>query len=186
MKEKKVLHDSEKRKMLQLSEISLLLDTYDDIFSDFDPRPYSQRAVSDDLLYETKKASRDKVSGMIELKFMVPRKYRHIGMEAIIKKRLREHFKKHAERLSSEIKTMLRQGIMFTCFGIILMFIAAYIMYKGNNKLFTSFMIILLEPASWFLFWEGLRQIVFDSKAKKPEFEFYKKMAKCEISFSSY
>jgi len=35
-----------KKKLLQLSEISLIIDTYDDIFSDFDPRPYSQRALA--------------------------------------------------------------------------------------------------------------------------------------------
>ena len=36
----------EKQDLLSKGEISILLDTYDDIFSDFDPRPYSQRALS--------------------------------------------------------------------------------------------------------------------------------------------
>ena len=36
---------SEKQKLLEISEISLLLDSYDDIFSDFDQRPYAQRAL---------------------------------------------------------------------------------------------------------------------------------------------
>ena len=60
-----------KKKLLQLSEISLIIDTYDDIFSDFDPRPYSQRALSDDFLLEARKASKDKVSGTFELNFLV-------------------------------------------------------------------------------------------------------------------
>ena len=42
----------ETEKLLQQSEISLLLDSYDDIFSDFDPRPYNQRALSQDFLAE--------------------------------------------------------------------------------------------------------------------------------------
>ncbi|MBI2151367.1 hypothetical protein HYU21_01420, partial [Candidatus Woesearchaeota archaeon] len=30
--------------------ISLVLDSYDDIFSDFDPRDYSEKALSEDFL----------------------------------------------------------------------------------------------------------------------------------------
>ena len=37
--------------------ISLWIDSYDDIFSDFDPRPFSARNISDDFLYEVKKTS---------------------------------------------------------------------------------------------------------------------------------
>ena len=32
--------------------VSLWLDTYEDIFSDFDPRPYGQRALSEDFVAE--------------------------------------------------------------------------------------------------------------------------------------
>lgn len=35
--------------------ISLWIDSYDDIFSDFDPRHFSLRNISDDFLYEVKK-----------------------------------------------------------------------------------------------------------------------------------
>ena len=37
-----------KQALLELAEISILLDSYDDIFSDFDPSPYSERTLSDD------------------------------------------------------------------------------------------------------------------------------------------
>ena len=40
--------------------ISLILESYTDIFSDFDPRPYDQRTLSDDFLLECKKAVRRK------------------------------------------------------------------------------------------------------------------------------
>ena len=32
--------------------VSLVLESYNDIFSDFDPRNYSERALSDDFLIE--------------------------------------------------------------------------------------------------------------------------------------
>ena len=74
-------------KLLQLSEISLIIDTYDDIFSDFDPRPYSQRALSDDFLLEARKASKDKVSGTFELNFLIPSHLKNKVHVVMIKKR---------------------------------------------------------------------------------------------------
>ena len=42
------------------SKMSLILDTYLDIFSSFDPRPYEERSLSDDFLDECKKMVIDK------------------------------------------------------------------------------------------------------------------------------
>jgi hypothetical protein len=185
-KDSNELDESKKERLLRMSEISLLLDNYDDIFSDFDPRHYSQRAISDDLLSETRRASRDKASGIIELKFMVPENKRNSAHESVIKKRLREHFRRHYTRLQEEVKEMVKQGVIFTAFGIILMLIASFVMFNFKSSFYSNFFIILLEPGSWFLFWEGLRQIVFEPKNKKSELDFYRKMAKCEITFSAF
>jgi len=175
-----------KKKIVQMSQISLGLDGYDDIFSDFDPRPYSQRALSDDFLIEAKKASIDKFSGTIELKFLVPKDKRSLAKEFIIKRRLREHFKRHFFLLEKETKDFLKLGWTFILCGLIVMFIASYILFYYKSTLILSFLIVLLEPAGWFLFWEGSHIILFESKEKKPDFEFYKKMSKCEITFLSY
>src|SRR3989338_1417499 len=86
----------ETQKILQMSEISLWLDNYDDIFSDFDPRPYSLRSLSDDFLFEAKKASRDKDANRLELRFLISQEHRDSKVEATVKKRLRDHFSKHA------------------------------------------------------------------------------------------
>ena len=177
----------EKQKLLKESEISLVLDDYDAIFSDFDPRPFSERALSDDFLLEAKKASRDKEFGNIQLKFLMPQGKRSTATESTIKKRLHEHFKKHYHRLRNEMGGIIKKGIVFTIIGIVLMFIASYILLKESEKtLMISFLIILLEPAGWFLFWEGLGQVIFEAKKKKPDLEFYEKMAKSEMEFFPY
>jgi hypothetical protein len=179
--------EAERLKWLELASISLILDHYDDIFSDFDPRPFSQRALSDDFLLEAKKASVDKPSGQIELKFMIPTVERNSTTEATIKKRLREHFKRHAEQLLTEYRKFVRQGVQLTSIGIGFMILTAIILYKyPEGNFFANFLIILLEPASWFLFWEGMSQVIFESKEKKPDVEFYEKMSTCEIKFLSY
>jgi hypothetical protein len=177
----------EKQKLLRMSEISLWLDTYDDIFSDFDPRPFSQRAMSDDFLLEAKKASKEKISGTIQLNFLMPADRRNSEQENTIKKRLHEHFKRHHDILHKEKNHIIAKGIYFILAGIILMFAATFILFKYSNKsLLTNFLVILLEPGGWFFFWEGLGQIVFETKKKSPNLDFYEKMSKCEIGFLSY
>src|SRR5690349_704077 len=49
----------DQKALLIKSELSIWLDTYDDIFSDFDPRPLNERALSDDFLSEARKMARD-------------------------------------------------------------------------------------------------------------------------------
>jgi len=178
---------ADRHKLLQMSEISLMLDNYDDLFSDFDPRPYSQRALSQDFLAESQRASRDLVTGKIELKFLISSAKRNAVQENIIKKRLKEHFKKHFNLIHNDIKKMINQGISITSLGILLMFIATLILFKyAQTNILTSFLIILLEPAGWFTFWHGLDKILFESKKLKPGLEFYRKMSKSEITFLSY
>jgi hypothetical protein len=186
MEDKKEGIDEEERiKALEMSKISLIIDTYDDIFSDFDPRPFSERALSDDFLLEAKKASYDK-QDEIELRFLVPASQRKLGEERLIKKRLREHFRKHHTTLHKEARNIIRWGIFFVVLGIILMFSAAFVLWKYSDKgLLTSFMVILLEPAGWFFFWEGMGQVVFEAKKKRSDLVFYEKMSRCTITFFS-
>ena len=44
------------------AKIFLWLDDFDDIFSDFDPRPYSARELSDDFLDEVRKIAAEMMS----------------------------------------------------------------------------------------------------------------------------
>jgi len=174
-----------KQKLLETSEISLILNTYDDIFSDFDPRPYFQRALSDDFLIEAKRAARDKIIGM-ELKFLLPRNIRNAETESTARKRLHEHFKKHAFLLEEENRKKLRLGIMVAIIGMILTSGGASIMHFLGNELLWNILIVILEPAGWFTVWKGFDFIFEATKAQKPDLDFYRKMSKADISFSSY
>jgi len=182
----KPITEEEKQKLLQLSEISLIIDTYEDIFSDFDPRPFTERALSDDFLLEARKASRDKEEG-IQLKFLIPKELRNIEQEKRIVTRLRGHFKKHAEEKKKEFKDLIIQGISFLLLGILFMVLTTFILFRQeNSSAFITFLSVLFEPAGWFLFWEGLDLIIFESKKIKPEYEFNQKLARCDLSFISY
>ena len=70
--------------------------------------------------------------------------------------------------------------------GAILMIIATYLFFKFENKSFiTSFFTILLEPASWFLLWEGMDLVIFESKKADPTLQFYERMSNINVNFAS-
>jgi hypothetical protein len=173
--------------LLNKSEISLWLDNYNDIFSDFDPRPYAHRALSQDLLDEAKRATREAPSG-IELRFLIPNTQRNLQHEFMIKKRLREHFKKHAAQLEDDYKQMRKKGVILTVIGMILLAAATFLYMNNNNQWWNAFLVVLFEPAGWFTVWIGLEKAfaVYESKEHKFNRQFYQKMTKAEFKFEGY
>jgi hypothetical protein len=183
----KALSEEEKDKLRQMSQISLWLDKYNDIFSDFDPRPFSHRALSFDFLDEVERAVKEKKTGTVELNLLMPAKRRNPPQESTIKRRLKRHFEDNHNEKKNEIFSLVKHGAVLSALGILFMFLATYILfYHPQSSLFMSFLIILLEPAGWFTFWSGLDEIIFDTKARKRKLDFFRKMSKCDIKFMPY
>jgi hypothetical protein len=180
------LTESEKKSLLSKSEISLILDKYEDIFSSFDPRPYTQRSLSVDFLDEAKRASKDKEFHGIELKILMPKKKRNKKDEIVIKRRLHEHFRRHFELVNDEVRNLRRKGFLFVFAGIIMMVLAAFVSMNLNSSFAANLVLILLEPGGWFFFWEGLYFVLIDPRSKESDLHFYKKMSNCTIEFLSY
>jgi len=72
-----------------VSKIIFSLDDYGDLFSDFDPRYYSKKAISDDFLTELRRSIKSKRFEAVELKLVLEDSKRDRKDEAAIKKRLR-------------------------------------------------------------------------------------------------
>ncbi|MEM4248080.1 MAG: hypothetical protein QXH80_02335 [Candidatus Nanoarchaeia archaeon] len=180
------IEQTEKHKLLHESEISLMLDTYDDIFSDFDPRPYSERAISEDFRAELKRASRFKPSGIIELKLMIPHRERSLEKEKLVKKRLHEHFKTHFGYVKDEIRELQVKGAAIALIGFAIMISAVFIGDFNLSERLTSALLVVLEPAGWFTMWFGFDKVLYTAGGKKPDADFYEKMSKCIITFLPY
>lgn len=171
----------------ETNEIFIHLEQYDDIFSDFDMRPYSKKALSVDFLGEIKRASVDKTAEGIELVLHAPEKERSESHEATIKERLAAHFKRHFQILQKEKNKVMRLGSGMVILGIVCMVIATQIIYRDpTDDFFLSFLVVFFEPAAWFLLWEGMDKLMFESKEVNPDLEFYKKMSDSAIHFKSY
>ncbi len=166
--------------------ISLWLDDYDNFFSDFDPRPFSQRALSDDFLSEAKKVTHDKKAGVFDVTFLIPRNKRNKTDEEIIKTRLHSHFKKWYTHLENEHKAIVKKGVLLTILGMFLMVLAISALYMSQYNFFYNYARVVLEPAGWFTAWYGLDHIFYLSKEDKREMEFNKKMVHADFRFDAY
>ena len=185
MADKKEEHIKDSITSFREGNISLILDSYDDIFSDFDPRSYDERALSDDFLYECKKAARDK-GFKTELRFLIPKNKRNNRDETKIRYRLKGHFNRHHKELESEITKTKLSGAVWFVIGALIITFGTLIFTYANKGFFYNLLFVMSEPAGWFFFWEGLGKIFIHSKSNKKDFDFYKKMSRAEIYFFDY
>lgn len=180
-----MVNEEKKEDILKQGNISLVLQDYNDIFSDFDPRTYSDRALSDDFLSECKKAARNK-EAEVELRLLMPKIRRNLNDEFKIKKRLKSHFEHHFKEKELEIKKIRNQGISWFIIGAILMMVATFLKQMQSKNFLIILLEVMLEPAGWFSFWEGLVKVLITSGQIQPEYEFYRKMARANIGFFNY
>lgn len=178
-------HITEKKESLKRPSVSITLDRYDDVFSDFDSRPFSERALSDDFIVEARKMAKEKPEGKIELELLLPADKRNHETEAIIVKNLHTHFRHFAHVIETEIKHTKRRGTILTVVGFMLMILAAYIISLSEKSFLFNSLRVVLEPSGWFMVWFGLEDIFYGSRKKKSELDFNLKMAHAQISFLS-
>ena len=176
-------HPATPEEFLRRYQISLWLDTYEDIFSDFDPRPLGQRALSDDFLSEAKRAIRERKEGSFELHLLIPTTQRSSATEAVVRKRLREHFTKHATRLAGERKSRIVRGALTACAGFGIIAIAASI--PEGESFLRRIVSIILEPSGWFTMWFGFDTVFYGTKEIAQDATFYERMAHASIVFEN-
>lgn len=177
--------DKELNTSRKINEVNILLDSYADIFSDFDSSPYADKTLSDDFISQAKRISKNKTGKKIILKFFLPEKERQSDSEKIITDRLTYYFKRVREQLESEIKKTNLKGFLLLSIGIVLMITASYISFIKPQLYYVHLLLVLSEPAGWFLLWAGLDNLVYNSKEAKRDLAFYLKMANSKIEFST-
>ena len=172
--------------LLRNAELSIWLDSYNDIYSDFDPRPYPERTLSDDFIHEAKKMAKEKPDGKIELKLLIPSALHNKDTEAAIVKSLRSHFRHAAGSISAEKKKINQQGIGMTVVGFILMVSATYAAAYSTHAFYYNIIRVILEPAGWFMVWTGLDHLFYIARKRNPEYRFNGRMSHADIKFLTF
>ncbi|MEO5561936.1 MAG: hypothetical protein ABIR18_00850 [Chitinophagaceae bacterium] len=171
--------------LLKRPEVSIRLRSYNDLFSDFDPSAYPDRTLSDDFILHAKEIFKSKSGGNISLRLLLPENSRNDLDERLIIERLKAYFISVYTQLKSEVRKANAKGLTLIVIGIILMIGASYISFMKPDKYHVHLLLVLFEPAGWFLLWVGLDHLVYSLKDTKRDITFYLKMTKSEINFSS-
>jgi hypothetical protein len=175
-----------KLRLPKIAEISVWLDTYDDLFSDFDPRPYEERAVSDDFLREAKTFGKEKSAGQFELVLLIPHKLQNTDQETVIIQRLHEFFSANHTQSHKAIAANRRSGAAMTALALLLLLLAAWLRAAHGQSFLMNFFLVVLEPAGWFTIWNGFERLFFVPAQLRSDMDFYEKMSTCVISFIPY
>lgn len=75
-----------------LKEIAIVINTWDDVFSDFDPRPLNQRIVSGDFVEELKRRYRETTRGSFTIAIYASFELEDVESEKMVAQRLKKHF----------------------------------------------------------------------------------------------
>lgn len=168
-----------------MRDISISIDFYDDIFSDFDPRPFSQRELSKDFLAELATRHMETKKGQIEVRFILPALERDGKIEATIKKRLREHFEAEVRQLSEEVQRGQRRGMLYMAVGFAFLFIELVGATFYPDSFLQKIIGILLVPAGWYGMFTGIEKIIETEDGLRPKKEMMHKFTKCNYIFLS-
>lgn len=159
----------QKHPLLKLAEISILLNSYNDIFSDFDPNAYDERTLSDDFITQAKKISENKSGNKMSLRLLLPANKRNEQEEKEIVTRLHSYFKSVHKQLKYGVRKTSKRGFILTLFGIVLMIAASPLSFTKPDKYYMHKLLVLFEPAGWFMLWVGLDHLVYASKDTKKD-----------------
>lgn len=165
------------------SDLSLWLDSYDDIYSDFDSRIYLRRRVSEDFLDELKESFKYRKEHADNLILLLAPEKRNEQIEQGIISSLEEQFRLRYEMLYKKERKIKAKGILFVITGIIVMVLDSVIVYWGSKTYSVIATRVVLEPAGWFLIWNGLDLLMNGLRKARHETFFYRKAGELKIHF---
>lgn len=169
-------------------KMSLILDTYLDIFSSFDPRPYEERSLSDDFLDECKKMVLDKWVDLIELRLMMPESSREIHNEELIKKRLHSYFLVQAHLEQKKRRKDMQHGWIMVLIGICLWLFVSFILHTyAFAYMYTTIITVIWEPASWLMIWNWADKLLkYFWWETDQQYQFAHSLSRAKIQFYGY
>lgn len=163
--------------------VNIWLDSLDELFSDFDPRSYLNRTVSDDFITQVRRVVADQEGEKMILQLQLPAGIRNKQDEDIIAKRLQNYFTEKYDHLLKGRQNGIRNAIILMLSGIVLMIISSYIVFLNSEEYYPHLLLVLFEPGGWFCIWTGLDRLLDHTLKQRRELSFYSKMSATQFQF---
>jgi hypothetical protein len=166
-----------------MEEIKLWLDTYDDLYSDFDSRHYLKRRISQDLMVELRWAIPRDSNYPKAIVFILPANQRDQENEKHIVENMSRFFKAERNRSAGLYKRKLLIGLILLFLGFTIMAITTFMIYQSGQSVIQVGLKVILEPAGWFLVWAGMDYLFYDLRELTRDKNFYGMLAALHIEF---
>lgn len=172
------------QRIRDLKEIPIVIDSWDDIFSDFDPRPLGERILSEDFIIELKRRYRESKTGNFIVTICAPISLKDEKAESTVLMRLKKHFRHHLLQRQKEITRLRIRGVIFVAVGIsFLTFLLLITYFKMFSELTIEMLSIIFMPLGWFGIWEGFSKLVDASPGFIKEEILFNKLSKATYRF---
>ncbi len=181
MKVEKAVGEAKPSSLLSLIHIGL--DSYDDIFSDFDPSPYQKRLLSEDFVVEARRRCSETRKGGLELRFSLPEKMRNQKTEALIKRRVKQYFRAKLKDFEDEIGKGRRVGAVYFIAGFLVLLFVGLVPQIGGLGDVARFLEILLVPVGWFGMFDGVELVVEAPRRYAKELDSNRRLAAADYTF---
>jgi hypothetical protein len=167
-----------------LREIAIVIDTWDDIFSDFDPRPLNERTLSGDFVDELKKRYLETPRGNMQIVIYAPDILKDEKSESMVTRRLKTHFKYVALEAKRDMVQIRSRGAIFLIIGFIALTTLALVTYtKFLTPMVVSIVEIPFMPLGWFCMWEGFSRLLDTMPKQAQKEDLYDKLSKARYDF---
>lgn len=103
----------QKQSSQKLAEISILLTSYNSIFSNFDPNAYAEKTLSDDFITQAKKIPQNKKGKKMSLRLLLPANKRNEQEEKVIVTRLHSYFNSVHQQLKFCVRKTNKTGLSY-------------------------------------------------------------------------
>jgi len=165
-------------------EVKIILDTYDDIFSDFDPRPYSQRELSDDFVKEIQRRYLETPAGKIVVHFDMPAGTRDPKTDALVKRRIRDYFEVERKREEKLVREMQNKGVKYVVLGSIALVGATLPLLEWPNDVWVNTLSAIVTPMAWYLSFTGTSMFLDDWRSTHANVKLYSRFEKANYVFA--
>ena len=161
-----------------LQKAVIALDSYDDIFSDFDPSPYEKRLLSADFLRELRRRHAATPKSQFEISFTLPKALRSEKTESLIRKRIKDHFKSELKETDRKAREHVRTGGIRLAVGIFLTLLIFFVPQLDIVPYVT-----ILSVLIWYTIWSGIENMSEASVHIWKRKAFAEKFHKAEYNF---
>lgn len=166
--------------LLQIAPIAL--DSYDDIFSDFDPSPFEHRFISEDFLSELHRRYVLTPKNNFVVHFTIPKTLRSDKIESLVKRRIKDHFRDQLKKVQKQMRDRRIKGFGFVAIGLFVLITNLTINSSeslSHIKPLAEFFLVV----SWYFVWTGLGSLFEQPEKLVLEQSFLEKFSKSDYVF---